>query len=91
MTAWPANRSWLPIGRLSLIDEQAVGLCREAPNPYLYEGLEGGFQPLFIKMAGLVLLAIRMIAVNLDHRKFTLARGSRWDYTPLPFQVGIPT
>ena len=20
-----------------------------------------------------------------DHRKSTLARGSRWDYTPLPF------
>ena len=22
---------------------------------------------------------------SLDHRKSTLARGSRWDYTPLPF------
>ena len=22
---------------------------------------------------------------DLDHRKCTLARGSRWDYTPLPF------
>ena len=21
----------------------------------------------------------------IDHRKSTLARGSRWDYTPLPF------
>ena len=27
----------------------------------------------------------------IDHRKFTLAKGSRWDYTPLPFYVGIPT
>ena len=27
----------------------------------------------------------------LDHGKSTLARGSRWDYTPLPFWVGIPT
>ena len=26
-----------------------------------------------------------------DHRKPTLAKGSRWDYTPLPFEVGIPT
>ena len=24
-------------------------------------------------------------AMALDHRKSTLARGSRWDYTPLPF------
>ena len=23
--------------------------------------------------------------VGLDHSKSTLARGSRWDYTPLPF------
>ena len=22
---------------------------------------------------------------DVDHRKSTLARGSRWDYTPLPF------
>ena len=22
---------------------------------------------------------------DIDHRKSTLARGSRWDYTPLPF------
>ena len=27
----------------------------------------------------------------LDHRKSMLARGSRWDYKPLPFEVGIPT
>ena len=26
-----------------------------------------------------------------DHRKSTLARGSRWDYTSLPFKVEIPT
>ena len=25
----------------------------------------------------------------IDHGKSTLARGSRWDYTPLPFKVGI--
>ena len=27
----------------------------------------------------------RRVGVGVDYRKSTLARGSRWDYTPLPF------
>ena len=47
--------------------------------------------PIF---TGLVIESVLQSANSspeLDHRKSTLARGSRWDYTPLPFQVGIPT